>query len=80
MEIRKIKKIFINGKILIPPRPLGFEYYPVYYKNNPYVVQIKINLNETIIVKNTYDVKIICAIYEYGADKKLNEQSLCGNC
>ena len=69
MEIREIEKIFLNGEILIPPIPFGFECYPVYYKNNPYVVQIKVNLNEIIIIKDSR--KIICAIYEYGADKKL---------
>lgn len=75
MEIRKIKKYFIDGKILIPPEPYGYEFFPVYYKNNPYVVQVKICLNETRMVKNAYDIKIIRAIYEYGADKKF----LCGH-
>ena len=69
IEIRKIEKIIITGKILIPPIPVGFECYPVYYKNNPYVVQIKVNLNEIRTIKDS--CKIICAIYEYGADKKL---------
>lgn len=68
MEIRKIKKIFTNGKILILPIPLGVEFYPVYYKNNPYVVQIRINLSGIETIKDS--CKIICAIYEYGADKK----------
>ena len=55
--------------ILIPPIPFGFECYPVYYKNNPYVVQIKVNLNEIRTIEDS--CRIICAIYEYGADKKL---------
>ena len=71
IEIRKIEKIIITGKILkilIPPIPVGFKCYPLYYKNNPYVVQIKVNLNEIRTIKDS--CKIICAIYEYGADKK----------
>lgn len=65
MEIREIK----NGVNIFPPITFGFECYPVYYKNNPYVVQIKVNLYEIRTIEDSR--KIICAIYEYGADKKL---------
>jgi hypothetical protein len=65
MEIREIK----NGVNIFTPITFGFECYPVYYKNNPYVVQIKVNLYEIRTIEDSR--KIICAIYEYGADKKL---------
>lgn len=57
MEIREIK----NGVNIFPPITFGFECYPVYYKNNPYVVQIKVNLYEIRTIEDSR--KIICAIF-----------------
>lgn len=78
MEIKKVKSHFCCGNFDLIGVPVGYEFYPITYKEKLYIVTLKLALND-ITVKQAEDIKVRCNIFEYSEKKKFF-QGHRGNC
>lgn len=69
MEIKKVRTHFWAGSFDLIGLPIGYKIYPITYKGTSYVVMFKVVLN-SIAIKQTGDVGVVCNIFEYSEKKK----------
>ena len=72
MKIKILKRYLWGGKIYIFGIPIGYEFFPIKYKDKEYVVQMKFVLPPIgIDIKKPECIKLVCNVFKYDINKQL---------
>lgn len=69
-EMKKIISHWIANHFVLTGLQIGWSFYPIIYKNNQYVVELRV-VCCNVPKFDVEDIKVVCYIYEYGTKNKL---------